>query len=403
MARRPLPCRSDRAPRPADGPRPPGDGAGSGGAARPVRVAGAVWRAVDGDGGDASPYRALVRSSAARWATARLADRGERALPRAAGRLARGDAPRRSWRRGARSTGPARVEPWDYWYSVGAAARRLDAAVGVDRMLDVNRRYLASLGADPDVLGIALRRRSAARAPADPGGVHDRGWALRDRRARGRRGSSRRTQVGGLGEPRRAAPRERPCRALRRRSGHGRHSPNGPTRETAFLEGTADVLGWDATEPAWQRHWLGEAATPREALLDRYGAVDVRHRLGALRDRAPPPPGAPPERRLDRARDRRPRHRAASRVVVVGDPRPARSSSPATWRTTRCRRSSRPRSGQRTPRSAVRGSTGDPGWYAFMSERLFAAGASRSPADLLEAFLGEPLTAEPLLADLRRR
>ena len=30
------------------------------------------------------------------------------------------------------------------------------------------------------------------------------------------------------------------------------------------------------------------------------------------------------------------------------------------------------------------------------------AGASRTPADLLESFLGGPLTAEPLLADLRR-
>jgi hypothetical protein len=37
-----------------------------------------------------------------------------------------------------------------------------------------------------------------------------------------------------------------------------------------------------------------------------------------------------------------------------------------------------------------------------MSERLFAAGASRSPADLLEDFLGEPLTAGPLLDELRR-
>ena len=46
--------------------------------------------------------------------------------------------------------------------------------------------------------------------------------------------------------------------------------------------------------------------------------------------------------------------------------------------------------------------TGDPGWYGFMSERLFAAGASRPPADLLVDFLGAPLTAEPLLADLRR-
>jgi len=45
---------------------------------------------------------------------------------------------------------------------------------------------------------------------------------------------------------------------------------------------------------------------------------------------------------------------------------------------------------------------GDPGWYAFVAEALFAAGASRAPAELLGTFLGGPLTAEPLLADLRR-
>ncbi len=65
-------------------------------------------------------------------------------------------------------------------------------------------------------------------------------------------------------------------------SGHAIHGAGIRTRpaflewtaaDTAFLEGTADILGWDATEPDWQRHWLGEAATAREALLDRYGAV----------------------------------------------------------------------------------------------------------------------------------
>jgi len=43
---------------------------------------------------------------------------------------------------------------------------------------------------------------------------------------------------------------------------------------------------------------------------------------------------------------------------------------------------------------------GDPGWYAFVAERLFAAGASRTPADLLRELLGGPLTAQPLLDDL---
>jgi hypothetical protein len=54
--------------------------------------------------------------------------------------------------------------------------------------------------------------------------------------------------------------------------------------------------------------------------------------------------------------------------------------------------------------AAVRGPwfEGDPGWYGFVSESLFVAGASQTPADLLAAFLGGPLTAEPLLTDLRR-
>ncbi len=45
---------------------------------------------------------------------------------------------------------------------------------------------------------------------------------------------------------------------------------------------------------------------------------------------------------------------------------------------------------------------GDLGWYRFVADALFVPGSSRPPAALLNAFLGGPLTAEPLLADLRR-
>jgi hypothetical protein len=45
---------------------------------------------------------------------------------------------------------------------------------------------------------------------------------------------------------------------------------------------------------------------------------------------------------------------------------------------------------------------GDPGWYAFLAERLFAPGASRTPADLLGELLSGPVTAGPLLADIAR-
>ena len=161
-------------------------------------------------------------------------------------------------------------------------------------------------------------------------------------------------------------------------SGHALHSAAVRTRpaflewpddETAFVEGTADVLGWDADEPAWQRHWLGAAAEPREALLEPLRRGDARHLLGALRDRAPRHP------------DRRPND-VWTEITTDGlgiAPHPewswwairgqlidapgylanyALSAIMAAAVRARIRRA-----------SADRGSTGDPGWYGFMSER----------------------------------
>jgi hypothetical protein len=46
--------------------------------------------------------------------------------------------------------------------------------------------------------------------------------------------------------------------------------------------------------------------------------------------------------------------------------------------------------------------TGDPGWYAEVSSRLFRFGRERPARDVLEAFLGRPVSLEPLLRDLAR-
>src|SRR3954451_20407958 len=108
---------------------------------------GGIWRAVDGDGQDSSPYRTLLRASARRWqelgspieANARSLGLPEGSIETTLQAILG------AWRA---LTGPERVEPWDYWYSVGAASRRLQGVIQRDRMLDVNRRYLASLGAD---------------------------------------------------------------------------------------------------------------------------------------------------------------------------------------------------------------------------------------------------------------
>ena len=364
-----------------------------------------VWRVVDGDGGGNSPYRRLLRASAARWAA--------HGSPIEANAVALGMPPGSvettlegilaTWRT---VVGPGRLEPWDYWFAVGASARRLDRMVPAERLLDLNHRYLTSLGADPDRLGIGYDVFPRPGRPLIPVAftIGMGGWAV-DQPASGP-WTPRPPWVfatyaeGGIGN----------LLELLHESGHAIHMAAVRTRpafldraleDTAFLEGTADVLGWDADEPAWQRHWLGEAAEPREALLSRYGAVmlDVCWALFEIE--------------LHRHPERRPND-VWTEVTADGlgvEPHPDWS-----WWAIRGQLIDLPgylanyalsaimAAAVRERLAAVRGPwiEGDPGWYRFVSDALFVAGASQSPAKLLSAFLGVPLTAEPLLADLRQ-
>ena len=356
-----------------------------------------LWRAVDGAGDDASPYRELLRSSAARWRVhGSPIEANARSLGMPAGSI---EGTLHSlvaaWRH---VTGPDRTEPWDYWHAVGAAQRRLDPLITVDRMLDVNGRYLAALGADPDQLGISYDIVPRPGRPAIPVAFT---MGMGERAGRPRPPWVFATYaVGGLAN----------LGELLHESGHAVHYAGVRTRpaftewtvdDTAFLEGTADVLAWDATEPTWQRHWLGNAAPPREALLDRYGAVmlDVAWALFEIE--------------LHRHPDRRPND-VWTELTTDGlgiEPHPEWA-----WWAIRGQLIDLPGYMANYALSAivaaavrerirqVRGSwlTGDPGWYAFVSERLFSPGASRAPATLVDGFLGRPLTVGPLLDDLRR-
>jgi hypothetical protein len=364
-----------------------------------------LWQTVDGDGDSSSPYRRLLASSAAHWAehgspvhanvaALRMPVAGfERALHQI---LA-------AWRS---VVGPGRIEPWDYRYAIGGAARRLDQRIPEDRLLGLHHRYLASLGADPETLGIRYDVLPRESRPAIPVAfsIGMGGWAAQQPDSGP--WTPRPPWVfatyaaGGLGS----------LAELLHESGHALHSAAVRTRpaflewpeaETAFLEGTADVLGWDADEPAWQAHWLGDAAEPREALLSRYGAVmlDICWALFEIE--------------LHRHPERRP-NTVWTEITTDGlgiVPHPEWS-----WWAIRGQLIDLPgymanyalsaivAAAVRERTRTVRGAwlEGDPGWYGFMSERLFAPGASRRPADLLADFLGAPLTVGPLLADLQR-
>ncbi len=353
-----------------------------------------VWRSVDGDGDDASPYRRLVTSSAARWARhgsvieANAAVLGiapgdfEPMLHRllAAGR-----------RRLADVAGhDRRIEPWDYRFLVGEAERRLGPLVRFDRLREINDAHLRSLGADPDTLRIGYDIVPRPDRPEIPVAFttygEDGPWVFATYREGG---------LGNLAE-------------LVHESGHALHMAAidarpafryTPESFAAFFEAVADVLGFDVSEPAFQAHHLGASVEPSAASLDRYGSALLEACWSLF------------EIELHRSPGRRPNDVWSA---IVADELGIEPHPEWSWWAVRGQLIDGPgylanyvlsAITAAAVRSAIRGrrgdwSAGDPGWYADVSARLLRFGAEREPAALIADLLGGPLTDGPMLADL---
>jgi len=356
-----------------------------------------VWRSVDGDGHDAGPYRRLLASSAARWArtgSAIEANAAALGMPPgtlepmlhrilAAGRAALRDV----------AGHDGRIEPWDVRYLFGGAERTLGTLVPRERLREINDTHLRSLGADPDTLRIGYDVFERPGRPLIPVAFTTYGadgpWIFATYQEGG---------LGNLGE-------------LVHESGHALHMAAIRTRPafrylaeetSAFFEAIADVIGFDVNEPAFQAHHLGATVDARTAALDRYGAPLLETCWALF------------EAELHRSPDRRPNDVWAE-IVADGlglEPHPEWS-----WWAVRGQLIDAPgylanyalsaitAAALRARIQARRGnwSTGDPGWYGFVSETLLRFGAERAPADLITDLLGGPLNADPLLADLAGR
>ena len=140
-----------------------------------------VWASMNGDDGPGSPYRQLLRFSAARWAregspaTSSVADLGIDPAAMEGWLVSVLD----TWRQ---ATPDEWLEPWDYHFAGGAASRALVTRLPRERLAEINERYYADLGASPATLGIqydldpregktpvAFTTFGARGAPAAPG------------------------------------------------------------------------------------------------------------------------------------------------------------------------------------------------------------------------------------------
>ena len=358
---------------------------------------------VDGDGGETSPYRRLLQSSAARWARdgspidANAAGLGIE--PSSVERMLR--SVMRAFRELA--IGPDLVEPWDYRYLAGGLGRRLDELVPRERLLEINALHLSSLGADPARLGVEY---DIFPRPGRPNITVAFTFALElpPRQPDGGFGAARSQvfatyEIGSLGNFEEllhesghaiqdAAVRVRPLLAAT------------PSSHGAFWEAFADVLGKDAVEPAFLAHNLGASVSPREATIARYGGVmlDCAWTLFEIE--------------LHRHPSRRPNDVWAE---IMERSLGVRGHPEWSWWATRTQLIDGPGymanyalgavmvAAVRARIRELRGdwSTGDPGWYAFVSDHLLQWSGAREPSDILREFLGGPLTADALLEEIQ--
>ena len=363
-----------------------------------------VWRTVDGDGGPSSPYRTLLRSSAARWA------RDGSPVEAAATALGLGPGSLEAmlhevlaaWRA---VLDPGIVEPWDYRYATGAMDRRLDGLVTRERLASDQRRRTCeasariqtALGIEYDIEPRPGRPtiptafaicRDIAREAADGTWRAATPWVFATHAEGG---------LGNLEELLHESGHALQCAAIRARP--ALFDPL--VADVGLDEAFGDLLGWDVHEPAFQARHLGDAAGPRENRLGRYAWVmlDICWALFEIE--------------LHRDPDRSPNEVWAEltetglgiaphpelpwwaiRGQLIDGPGYMASYALSALVTAAIR------ARIRDVRGDWLGDGGDPGWYSFVSEELLRFGASRPAADVLRSFLGGPLTATPLLDDL---
>jgi hypothetical protein len=168
-----------------------------------------------------------------------------------------------------------------------------------------------------------------------------------------------------------------------------------------FTEAVADFVALDVAEPAWQLRWLGDSLPLADGLRSRYGSIvlDVAWALFELRMLSDP--AADPN---------------AVWTGITSEYLRIRPHPELSWWAMRGQLVDSPGYMMNYAIGAIliaalraraierRGSwlLGDDGWYPWISRALFRYGLERPTRQIVEEFLGGPVTPAALLEDMRR-
>ena len=357
-----------------------------------------LWAALNGQNEPDSPYRRLIKLSAAEEATN---GSGVAAAARAIG-VTVPEVERwlvqilDAWRM---ASPPGLVEPWDWRHSVGEGNRGLADRVTGDNILAIDHRFYRDLGADLDALGVVYDIKTRPdKSPLaytdflDRGRTENGAWRPTVARVVGR------YEDGGLGG----------LNELVHENGHAVHISairNRPAftdwTDTLFTEAFADVPSWSVYEPAWQRKYLGAEAPVSQSLRTLFGGVimDIAWSLFEIR--------------MLRDPDSDPNivWTAITEHYLRIAPHPE-----VAWWAVRVQLVSRPgymvnyglgavlTAEMRAAIAQAIGpfDTGNARWYPWTSEKLLRYGSEKSAKRLMDELLGRPLSPDALLTEIRR-
>ncbi len=369
---------------------------------------GPLWRAVNGDDADGSPYRAYVAGVAPMWRAKHDGDAdpglGLRRREIAEWSIAALDAWKAAVVDPARDRGEPPMEPWDWWWRAGDAQRAI-GVIGLDRAVAVNRAYFASLGADLGELDVRLDLTARPGRPPVPVAFTTFGGRPRQRSdgswSPGAPLILESLTDGGFGE----------LAELVHETGHAIHIAGIRTRPAytdwpdsdALTEALADVPAYDLAEPRWQRRWLPDVAPIAASVSIRcwYAGVvlDAAWALFEVRMLLDPTQrpnevwtditstwlGIAPHPEWSWW---------AIRGQLVQEAGYMANYAAGSVLATAMRAAIRRRRGSWID--------GDPGWYAWVRDAVYRHGLERPSRHVVEALVGGPVTPDALLAEISR-
>jgi len=169
--------------------------------------------------------------------------------------------------------------------------------------------------------------------------------------------------------------------------------------DTLFIEAFADVPSWSVFEPAWQEKYLGRSVSQSDGLRELYSLVMLDVAWGLFEIRMLRAPATDPNALWTEI---------TSRYLGVA-PHPELS-----WWAVRAQLASNPgyminysigaivtADLRKRTRAAIGPiDAGNAQWYSWLSENLLKFGGEFDTSQLLERFLGRPLSAESLVEEI---